>query len=164
MGGVSKQIWPSCCPSFSVCLSCGCIFSCFYQTPLSCLVSVFVGLSLSLSMFVSVCLSVSLCVFSSPSLPAPPLLLLSPSFFLSLSLTLAVSTFGETPQEHHPVKFFLCPPPPPLCPLFSTTGSNWLLALSFFVLLVVRTHSRRDVLCLILHMPQKTIQTPQRFC
>lgn len=167
-GGVSELIWPSCCPSF-FCLSLMWMyfFPVFYQTP-SLLSCVCLCLSLSLSMFVlvSVCLSF-LCVFSSPSLPPPPLPLSSVCclFSLSLSLTLAVSTFGETPQEHHPVKFFLCPPPPPppLCPPCSPpTGSNWLLALSFFVLLIVRAHSR---CCRTLSSPsyvtEKNIRTPK---
>lgn len=94
VAGVSEQIRPSCCPSFFVCLSYGCIFSCFYQTPslLSC--PVLMSLSLYQCLSVCVCVSVFLCGFPSPSFPSlPPFLLLS--FFLSLSLTLAVSTFGE---------------------------------------------------------------------
>lgn len=133
------------------------------KPPLSlvCLVSVFVAFSFSINVCLCVCLSVFLCVFSpSPSslpsfLPSfpyfPPASSSSVSFCLLLSLTLAVSTFGETPQEHHPVKFFHCPPPPlhPR-PSLSTTGSKWLLALSFFVLLIICAHSRRIVLIVLL--------------
>lgn len=123
--GLSKG--PSCCPSFFVCLSYKCIFSCFYQTPSL----------LSCPSPVNVCLSVFLRVFSSPFSS-------SSSVCLSLPRCHSLSTFGETRQEHHPVKFFLCPPPH-VCPLSSTMGSNWLLSLSFFVLLIVlilvRTHT-----------------------
>lgn len=129
-----EQIRPSWCHSFLVCISYGCIFPCFYQPPLS-LLSISVSVPVSLSMFVSVRLSF-MCFF--PSLLLPVLLL---SIFLSLSLTLAVSTFGEN-STGAPLGKVL----PLSSSLPSTTGSNWLLALSFFLVMIVHTHSPQTVL------------------
>lgn len=146
--------------SFFVCLSCECIFSCFYQTPSLLCLSLLASLCMCVYLCVRVCLCLSMSFF--PSLPSSFLSrLLSRSFFLSLSLTLAVSIFGETQQERQRVKSFLCPALS-CCLLFSITGSNWLLSLSFFTVLVIHTHSRRIISTCsrfhrCVHKPQETI-------
>lgn len=104
----------------------------FLPNPLS-LLSISVFVPVSLSMFVSVCLSFY--VF----FPLSPL-----SIFVSLSLTLAVSTFGEN-FPGAPLGKFL----PLSSTLSSPTGSNWLLALSFFLVMIIHAHSRWVVLFLI---------------
>lgn len=114
-----------------------------------CLMSVFVFFPYQC---VSMCLPVSLSL--SLHLLLPPLPLSSASS--RLLLTLAVSTFGETEQDQHPVKFFLCPslpppPPPPLCPVLFITRSPKLASLSFFLCSSDRPHLRR----LSLFSPQR---------
>lgn len=113
--------------------------SLFLPNPSS-LLSISAFFSISLSMFVPVRLSFY--VFF-PSL-LPPVLLLS--IFPSLSLTLAVSTFGEN-STGAPLGKVL----PLSSSLPSTTGSNWLLALSFFLVMIVHTHSLQIVLFPYIH-------------
>lgn len=146
--GFSEQIWPSCCPSFFVCLSYGCIFSCFYQTP-SLLLCVRPCRCFSLS--INVCLSFY--VFFS-LLSFLPFLLF---FFLSLSLTLS-PPWVKTPQEHKPVKFLSVlllhsvpssPPPGQIGFSLFLSLFFWLfstiLAVSYFVLIFKSTKKHPNI-------------------
>lgn len=91
-------------------------------------------LRLCLSINVCLCTFVFLCVFSP----------LSSLLCRSLCPCLAVSTFGEN-FPGAPLGKFL----PLSSTLSSPTGSNWLLTLSFFLVVIIPAHSRWVVLFLI---------------
>lgn len=156
---MGMQVCPSCCPFLSV-SHVNVFFPVSTKPPLSC-VCLCWPLCVCVCICVCACACVFLCLFSLPSPSSFLSRLLSRSFFLSLSLTLAVSIFGETQQERQRVKSFLCPALS-CCLLFSITGSNWLLSLSFFTVLVIHTHSRRIISTCsrfhrCVHKPQETI-------
>lgn len=107
------------------------IFSCFYQTPLS---PVHPCLRLCPSINVCLCASVFLCVLS----PLSSLLFLLCRSFCPCHWLLLSQPSVKTPQEHHSVKFLLCPllcPPPPgqisfslfLSCYGSSTHSRWIV-------------------------------------
>lgn len=116
------------------------------KPPFSCLVSVFVNVTLFQCLSLRVCLSYVF-VFS---------FLLSFSLLSFCHWPLLSPPSVKTPQEHHPVKFLL-PANLLLLPLLSTRDSKRLLTLSFFVLLIICSHSCCIRLVLFFPCHRKTL-------